>query len=158
MKHSRNDNTLLRLIDLVHHDIRQSRHHPFKRTRIVADMAHEWKRDQRFRAAEEPVDHGFRDSRAVLRNPIEDVLEVSERLIVADQLDPLRAKPSDPLARLVVRYQLTVGIGPAAAYFRNLRIGQSHVAHVLHVVEQRAGGSILLSFRQLFDLVHGLFE
>jgi hypothetical protein len=29
---------------------------------------------------------------------------------------------------------------------------------VLHVVEQRAGGSILLSFRQLFDLVHGLFE
>jgi hypothetical protein len=84
--------------------------------------------------------------------------EVSERLIVEDQLHPLRAKPSDPLARLVVRYQLTVGIGPAAAYFRNLRIGQSHVAHVLHVVEQRAGGSILLSFRQLFDLVHGLFE
>jgi hypothetical protein len=27
--------------------------------------------------SEEPVDHGLRDSRAVLRNPIEDVLEAA---------------------------------------------------------------------------------
>jgi hypothetical protein len=158
VKDSRDNNTILRLINLIHHDIGQSRHHPFKRTGIMANMAHERKQDQRLGAAEEPVDHGLSDSRAVLRDPIEDVFEIGERLIVEDQLHPLGAKPGDALACLGVRDQLAVGIGPAAAHLGDLRVGQSHIAHVLDVVEQRAGSSILVSFRQLFDLAHSLFE
>jgi hypothetical protein len=57
-----------------------------------------------------------------------------------------------------VRYQRAVWISPAAAHFGHLRLGQSHVAHMLDVAEQRAGGSILLTIRQLFDLAQRLFE
>jgi hypothetical protein len=70
----------------------------------------------------------------------------------------LVCKSHDALARLSVRHQPAVGIGPAAAHFGDLRIRQSHVAHVLDIVEQRAGGGILLMFRQLFDLAQRLFE
>jgi hypothetical protein len=34
------------LVDFVHHDIGKSRHHPLKRTGIMADMAYERKRDE----------------------------------------------------------------------------------------------------------------
>jgi hypothetical protein len=54
--------------------------------------------------------------------------------------------------------QLTIGIGHAAAYFVDLRVGQSYIAHVFDVVEQRPGGGILLSLAQSFDLAQRLFE
>ena len=49
-------------------------------------------------------------------------------------------------------------IGATASNLGDLRIGQTHIPHVLDVVEQRARRSVLLTFRQLLDLMHGSFE
>lgn len=51
-----------------------------------------------------------------------------------------------------------MGIGDTAAHFGNLFIGQPQFAHMLDIVQQRAGGGILLTFGQLFDLPQGLFK
>jgi hypothetical protein len=67
MEHRRHNNALLRPIDFVHYYIRQSRDGPFKRAWIVTDMAHERKRNQQLGAAKQPVHHGLRGGRAILR-------------------------------------------------------------------------------------------
>src|ERR1017187_23203 len=94
VKHGRDDNALLRPIDLVHHDIGQSRHRPFKRKGIATDMAHERKRDQQLRAAKKPLDHDLRGGRTVLGNPIKDVFEIDQRLIVVNKLHTASYEPS----------------------------------------------------------------
>jgi hypothetical protein len=71
-----------------------------------------------------------------LGNPIEDVLEIGERLIVADELHAaLRTQSRDALTCLSVRYQLAISIGSATADLGHLCIGQSHVVHMLDVIE-----------------------
>jgi hypothetical protein len=41
-----------------------------------------------------PVNHRLRHGRAVLGNPIEDVFEIGERLIVKDKIHATRYEPS----------------------------------------------------------------
>ena len=70
----------------------------------------------------------------------------------------LRAKPSNALSRFGVGQQVPVGVCSTAANFSYLCLGQVRVMHMLDIVEQRAGGGILLTFRQLLDLTHGLLK
>ena len=91
--------------------------------------------------------------------PIENILDIGDRLIVKYEFHaPLRAKPSNALPRFGMGQQLPVRVCFAAANFSYLCFGQMRVVHMLDVVEQRAGGGILLAFRQLFDLAQGLLK
>src|SRR6202035_1442103 len=52
VNHSRYNNTLLRPIDFIYHDIRQSRHRPLERIRLPTNVAYEREINQQLRAAE----------------------------------------------------------------------------------------------------------
>jgi len=86
-------------------------------------------------------------------------LEISNRLIVEDEFHwLLRAQPSDAFQRFGVRQEFAVGIGATATNLGHLGISQTHVPHMLDIVEQRARRGVLFAFRQLLDLTQGLFE
>jgi hypothetical protein len=117
------------------------------------------KRDKQFYAAKQPVCHSPRNRGTILGNPAKDVFEISNRLIVEDEFHwPLRTQPSDAFQRFSVGQQFAVRIGSAAANLGHLCVGQAHVLHMFDIVEQRAGRSVLLAFRQLLNLSQGLFE
>lgn len=103
--------------------------------------------------------HDLRGRRAFLGNPIKNILDIGDRLIVKYEFHaPLRAKPSNAFPRFGIGQQLPVGVCSTAANFSYLCLGQMRVMHVLDIVEQRAVGGILLTFRQLLDLTQGLLK
>jgi hypothetical protein len=107
----------------------------------------------------EPIRYHLRGHRTILGNPIENVLEIGNGLIIEDQLhQTLQAKPIHAGTSLIARQQPAIGIGPASPYFGYLGIGQFHIPHMLDIVEQRAGSSILLAIRQFLDLAKRVFK
>ena len=103
--------------------------------------------------------HSPRSRGTILGNPAKDVFEIGNRLIVEDEFHwLLRAQPSDAFQRFGVRQEFAVGIGATATNLGHLGISQTHVPHMLDIVEQRARRGVLFAFRQLLDLTQGLFE
>jgi hypothetical protein len=54
--------------------VRQPRYHPLQRARVSNSVAHERKRRQQFRAAEQSIEYDLRHRWAILRDPVEDTL------------------------------------------------------------------------------------
>jgi hypothetical protein len=121
-------------------------------------MAHEWKRGQQSDAVKKPICDLFRGCSTILRDPVEDALEVGDGLIVEDKLHRrLRTEAFDASACLCKREQLTIRIGDPATHFGNLFVRQLDLVHVSDVVQQRSCSGVLFAFRELLDLTDGLF-
>jgi hypothetical protein len=94
VNHGCHNDPLWRPINLIHHDVRQSRHSPFECIRFTTGVAHKREVDQQFRAAEEPVNHGLCRGRAFLSYPVENVFQIGERLVVPNEFNAVIYEPS----------------------------------------------------------------
>ena len=94
VKNGDNDQLILRMVDLIHEYIRQSRNHPLERARRKASTSNAGKRLQQFGAAEEPVYHRTRGGGTILRDPVENTFDVRQRAIVKDKLHDADLEPS----------------------------------------------------------------
>jgi hypothetical protein len=147
VKYGRDYDLIQLPIDFIDHDVGKSRDNPFEGLGIAPDMPQSRKRDR------------LRSGMTILGDPIENVLEISNGLIIEDKLHALlRAKPMDASSGLVMRQKLAVGIEPPSADLGHLRIGQLHIPHVLDVFQQRTGRCVLLGGRQFLDFAQSFFE
>ncbi|MGJ4893055.1 hypothetical protein ACQR1Y_33050 [Bradyrhizobium sp. HKCCYLRH3099] len=55
-------------------------------------------------------------------------------------------------------HDLSIGIGPSTSDFLKLGIRQADVAHVLNVVQERTGSSVLIVCGQPLNLLQSLIE
>src|ERR1700748_479029 len=86
VKYRCHDDSIAWSVDLVHNDIGQSRHAPFVCIGVVPDVPQERKRGQQLNACEQSIRDFPSSRRTVLRDPIEDALEIGNRLVVEDKL------------------------------------------------------------------------